>query len=145
MTRRASMAPMLIMRGIKGDMIETKERLIVQAFIEGRATPEDFDHLADMQGLLILAGSTSPKRQPAADYAQTVVGPALQSIKECYLRSGKFGCNADEMKVLRGFVSRYRDFWLRMPTDLFVQAAQALQEHHNRVIAARTAAAERAA
>lgn len=134
---RQGFAPMAVMRGIRNDLVETKERMIVQAFEAGYATAEHWDHLADMQGLLILAGCTSAKRKPAADYARNVFGPTLQGIKERYLRTGKFGCNAEELKVLRGFVSKYRDFWLRQPTELLVAAAQELQAHHNRVIAAR--------
>ena len=121
---------MLVMRGIRNDQVELTERLAVQAFSAGYATVDHFDTLADMQGLLLLAGTTSPERKKFAIYARDVFGPVLSTIKARYFKLGKFGVNAEELKVLRGFVSIYRDFWLRQPTELFISSCIALQKHY---------------
>lgn len=126
-------APMLIMRGMVNDRLETRERMTVEAFAGGWATIEHFDTLADMQGVMLLAGTTSPKRMWAAKYCRETIGPVLGSIKARYERVGKMGCNADELKVLRGFVGKYRDFWLRQPLALYEQACQALQECYDKM------------
>ena len=129
---RQSLAPMAVLRGIRNDFVETKERLVVQAFEHERATSEDYDFLAEMQGLLILAGCTSERRKPAAVYAKTVLGPALDTLRERYLSTGRFNCTEDELFVLRSFVSMYRDFWLKQPSELYVAAAHELQAYHDR-------------
>jgi hypothetical protein len=124
-------APMLIMRGLCNDKLETRERMAVQAFVLGYAGMDHFDTIADMQGVLLLAGSTSEARKPAMHYARNILGPVLGSIKERYLRTGKMGCNAEELKVLQAFVGRYRDFWLRQPLSLYEAACEALQKTYD--------------
>lgn len=137
--RHTPRPPMLVMRGLQNDKIETRERMAVEAFALGFATAEHFDTLVAMQGVLILAGSTSAKRKPAMLYARNVLGKTMESIRERHSRTGKLGCNADELKVLRGFVSMYRDFWLRAPLELYTAACAELQRFHDRVAAERAA------
>lgn len=130
-------APMLVMRGLRNTELETRERMAVEAFSLGYATHEHFDTLVDMHGVLLLAGSTSEKRAPAMHYAKQTLGPVIQSIRERYNRTQKLGCNADELQVLRGFVSMYVSFWMRQPSELYVAAVEELQRHYNRISAAR--------
>lgn len=115
------------MRGLCNDRLETRERMAVEAFAGGWAGTDHFDTIADMQGVLILAGSTSAERRPAMIWAKGTLGPALGGIKERYLRTGKMGCNGEELKTLRAFVSMYRDFWLRQPMALYEEACKQLQ------------------
>jgi hypothetical protein len=136
-TRPKGFAPMLVMRGIKNDALETKERIAIQAFELGYATPEHYDFLCEMQGIMLLAGSTSEARSGAMHYAHHVLGPVMLAIKARYGKTGKLGCSGDEIQVLRGFVSRYRDFWLHQPTELFIAATAALQKHHHELAAQR--------
>lgn len=136
-------APMLVMRGLRNDELETRERMAVEAFSLGYAEHEHFDTLVDMHGVLLLAGSTSEKRAPAMRYAKNTLGPVIQSIRERYNRTKKLGCNAEELKVLRGFVSMYRDFWLKQPMELYQAACEELQRHYHRL--AEKARAERVA
>lgn len=124
-------APMLVMRGLVNDKLEMRERMAVEAFTMGIATTENFDTISDMQGILVLAGSTSEKRKPAMTYAHEVLGPALLSIKDRYLKTGRMGASDEDIKVLRAFVSKYRDFWLRQPTELYEAASHELQKHYN--------------
>lgn len=119
--------PMLVMRGVVNDAHETRERAAVEAFSGGWATTEHFDIISDMQGVLVLAGSTSEKRKPTMMYAQHTVGPVLESIRKRYERLGKMGCTSAELKVLRGFVTHYRDFWLKQPLALYEAAVHELQ------------------
>lgn len=126
-------APMLVMRGLCNDRLEIRERMAVEAFSGGWATIEHFDTIADMQGVLVLAGSTSEHRKPAMIYAKHVVGPVLGSMRERYVKTGRMGCNAEELKVLRGFVSKYRDFWLKQPLALYETACAELQRVYDRM------------
>lgn len=132
--------PMLVMRGLVNERLETRERAIIEAFALGYADHEHFDSLVDMHGVLLLAGSTSDKRKPAMIYAKETLGPVIQSIRERHGRTGKLGCNAQELKVLRGFVSMYRDFWLHQPMGLYEAACEHLQEHYRRLAAERAVA-----
>lgn len=131
--------PMLVMRGLKNDEIEVRERMAVEAFALGFADAEHFDILCAMQGVLILAGSTSDKRAPAMHYARNVLGKVMESIRARHTETGKLDCTADELVVLRGFVSMYRDFWIKQPLDLYTAACAELQRFHDRIAAERTA------
>lgn len=142
MTRRQGIksAPMLVMRGLVNDRLETRERMAVEAFCGGWASFEHFDTIADMQGVMLLAGTTGDNRKWAAKYCRDTVGPVLGSIRERYNRTGKMGCTAEELKVLRGFVTKYRDFWLRNPLALYETACQELQRVYDRMAEGRMAA-----
>lgn len=126
-------APMLIMRGLRNDELETRERMAVEAFSLGYAGHDHFDTIADMQGVLILAGSTSDQRKPAMLWAKHTLGPVLASVRARYERTGKMGCNAEELKVLRSFVSMYRDFWIKQPLVLYEVACQELQKTYDQM------------
>ena len=126
-------APMLVMRGLVNDTLEVRERMAVQAFSDGWATIQDFDTLADMQGVLLLSGTTSKERQPAATWARETLGATLGSIRARYVKTQKMGCNAEELKVLRSFIGRYRDYWLRQPFGLYQAACKQLQVEYNRM------------
>lgn len=126
-------APMLVMRGLCNDRLETRERMAVEAFANGWAGFEHFDTIADMQGVLLLAGSTSEQRKPAMIWAKNTLGPVLGSIKERYLRTGKMGCNGEELKTLRAFVSMYRDFWMKQPLALYETACHELQKTYDQM------------
>lgn len=126
-------APMLVMRGLCNDRLEVRERMAVEAFAGGWAGMEHFDTIADMQGVMLLAGVTSPAREWAAKYARHTLGPVLGAIKERHARTGKMGCTGDELKVLRGFVSRYRDFWMKQPLALYEAACEALQKTYDQM------------
>lgn len=134
-------APMLVMRGLINDRLETRERMAVEAFAGGWAGFEHFDTVADMQGVLILAGSTSDERRPAMIYAKETLGPVLATLRDKLSRTGKADCSADELKVLRGFVSMYRDFWMRQPLSLYEAACDALQRTYKEMASAKKEAA----
>lgn len=38
-----------------------------------------------------------------------------------------------EREILRGLVTRYREFWLRQPLELYEAACMALQEHYDKI------------
>lgn len=126
-------APMLVMRGLVNDRLEIRERMAVQSFSDGFATMANFDTISDMQGVMLLAGTTSDSRRWAALYCRNTVGPVLGAIRTRYERTGKMGCTAEELKVLRGFVSKYRDFWLKQPLALYETACAELQRVYDRM------------
>lgn len=51
----------------------------------------------------------------------------MANIRDRHTRTGKIGASGDEIQVLREFVGVYRDFWLRQPVELYVQACDELQ------------------
>lgn len=124
-------APMLIMRGIRNKDVELKERMAAQAFVMGYATTDQFQTLADMHSVMLLAGSTDESRKWAWDYCQEVTGPTLQKIAERYVKTKRLSATTGEKKLLGEFVTRYRDFWLRQPTELYIASCNALQDHYN--------------
>lgn len=132
--KRHKSAPMLICRGLVNDELEIRERMAIQAFSEGFATDDSFDTLADMHGVLLLASSTRPETLPLFNYCQKVVAPVIGNIKSRYLKTEKFGCTGDELKVLRGFVSKYRAFWLGTSLSLYESSVKALQNEYHRMM-----------
>lgn len=75
-----------------------------------------------MMNLLLLAGSTDKHRKYAMEYAENVIKPALEGIADRYKKTGKFGANAEQRKVLIDMVEFSKQFWLRQPTELFEKA-----------------------
>lgn len=136
--------PMLVMRGLVNDKLETRERMAVEAIIGGWGDESHYQTLADMQGVMLLAGCTSDARKWAKDYAHHTLGPVLCKIRDRYMRSGKMSCTTGERAVLRGFVTRYREFWQRQPIELYESACHALQEHYNKMAAKHEAEREHA-
>lgn len=124
-------ASMLVMRGIRNKDVELNERLAAQAFVMGYATTSHYQTLADMHSVMLLASSTDESRKWAWDYCQTVTGPTLQKIAERYVKTKRLSATTGEKKLLGEFVTRYRDFWLRQPTELYVASCNALQAHYN--------------
>lgn len=124
-------APMLVMRGIRNKDVELKERMAAQAFIAGYATTSHYQTLADMHSVMLLAGSTDESRKWAWDYCQTVTGPTLQKIAERYVKTKRLSATTGEKKLLGEFVTRYREFWLRQRTELYVACCNALQAHYD--------------
>lgn len=129
----ARKAPMLIMRGLRNDEIELRERAAAQAFIGGWATTEHYDTLADMHSVMLLAGSTDASRKWAWTYCKEVMGPTMQKIAQRYQRTKTLSVTTGERKVLGEFVTRYREFWLRQPLELYEAACHALQEHYDKL------------
>jgi len=128
----AKRPPMLVMRGLVNDKIEIRERQAVEAIIGGWGTEEHYQTLADMQGVMLLAGSTSDSRKWAKDYAHHELGPVLCKIRDRYQRTKTLSCTTGEREVLRGFVTRYREFWTRQPLELYEAACTALQAHYDK-------------
>jgi len=126
-------APMLIMRGLVNDKLEIRERMAVQAIVGGWATPEHFRTIADMQSVMLLAGSTEPSRKWAYDYCADVVGPVLKKISDRFENRKVISATTGERKILGEFVTRYREFWLRQPMELYEAACVALTEHYSKM------------
>ena len=116
--------PMLVMRGLRNDQLELRERAAVQAFALGYATTEHYH---------ILAGSTGESRKWAWTYCTETVGPALQKIAQRYQRTKVMSVTTGERKVLGEFITRYREFWLRQPLELYEAACAALQDHYDKM------------
>ena len=123
--------PMLVMRGLVNDKLEMRERAAAQAFALGYATTEHYHMMADMQSVMLLAGSTDESRKWAYDYCKEVVGPALQKIAQRYQRTKVMSVTTGEKKILGEFITRYREFWLRQPLELYEAACKTLQEHYD--------------
>ena len=62
-----------------------------------------------------------------------MTGPALQKIAQRYQRTKVMSVTTGERKVLGEFITRYREFWLRQPLELYEAACAALQEHYDKM------------
>jgi len=125
-------APMLVIRQIYNTDLEIKERMAVQSFAKGFASPAQYDVILDMLNIMMLGATSDKSRSYALEYAQNVVGTALIGIRERYERTGKLGCNSDELNILKEFVNNNIEFWKRQPGELFILACNKYYEHkHN--------------
>lgn len=121
---RPKSAPMLINRGLAECDIETRERMIVEAFAGGWANTDHFDALADMRAVLVLAAAAKQ------DHSTLAICDAMKipmaNLRERYARLKRFGLSGDELQLLRVFIDQYRDFWMRQPVTLYVDACDGL-------------------
>ncbi len=118
-------APMLVSRGMINDDLELRERMIVQAFAGGWASTQTYDEIADMRNVMTLAAAY--KDDASALAMCEAVRVVMANIRDRHARTGRIGCSGDELQVLREFVGTYRDFWLRQPVELYVQACDELR------------------
>lgn len=123
--------PMIVNRGLRNDDLELRERTAVQAIIDGNATPSNFTTVADMHSGLILAGSQGGKKQYIFDYAHGTVGPVLRKIAERYTRTHVISATTKEKQVLREFVTKHREFWMRQSAGLYEAVCRSLQSHYD--------------
>lgn len=119
---------MLIMRGADNVTIELKERLCVEAFRDGWADVSHYNALADMQGAMMLAATVKPETMPIAERLRETIGAILNRIVRHYQATGKFTCSPEDLATLGRFVTEHRDFWMRQPTALYVQAYAKMKE-----------------
>lgn len=120
--------PMLITRGLQDEELETKERMIVQAFSGGWATTEHFDNLADMRNVLTLAAAYKDDQDVLA-ICEAMRIP-MGNIRLRYAQTNRMGVRGEEMKLLQVFVEVYRDFWIRQPAKLYEMACAELNRAH---------------
>lgn len=116
--------PMLVNRGLMNDELETRERMLVEAFAGGWADKEHFDSIADMRNVLTLAAAHKDDKQilSICDAMRIPMG----NIRERYTQSGRMGVTGDELKLMRVFLDVYRDFWMRQPVKLYEVACEEL-------------------
>ena len=124
-TIRRPSVPMLINRGLIGDDIETKERMLVEAFAYGWAGPEHFDGLVDMRNALTIAAAHKDDGSILAlcDAMRIPMG----NIRQRHAETGRMGVSAGELQLMREFVGAYRDFWMRQNVDFYHATIAALQ------------------
>ncbi len=101
-------APMLVNRHLYNTDMELRERMAVTAFSGGFANTQHFDTLLAMLNLLKIAGE---HRADMKQYADNVLQPVMQSIRDRYGRTQKLGVSADELKVLRALPDVSKAFW----------------------------------
>lgn len=118
-------SPMLINRGLINDDLELRERLIVESFAFGYAGKHEFDSLADMRNVLIIAAAHKDDA-PIIELCNAMSIP-LQAIRERHAKTGKFGVTGNELQMMRTFCGVYRDFWMRQPVSLYEAAVDGLQ------------------
>lgn len=121
--------PMLINRGLIDADLETRERMIVEAFSGGWAGEEHFDSLADMRNVLTLAAAYKDDREVLL-MCEAMRIP-MGAIRERYAKTKRMGVTGEEIKLLRVFVDVYRDFWIRQPVKLYEMACDELGKFHN--------------
>lgn len=113
------------------DEIEMLERTSVDAFRLGYAKGTHWNVLADSRNVLMLAvchkieTATVKADFEAVREVTRIALEALKSIRDREQKTGKFGCNAEELNALHALVETSRDFWVRQPSELFRQAVEA--------------------
>jgi hypothetical protein len=116
---------MLVSRGIINDDLELRERMTLQALTDGWATTDTYDEIADMRNVMTLAAAHKDDHSALA--ICDAVRVVMANMRDRYTRTGRIGASGDELRVLRVFVETYRDFWMRQPTELYVQACDDLR------------------
>ncbi|MEN6630011.1 MAG: hypothetical protein ABFC42_10225 [Sulfuricella sp.] len=116
--------PMLINCGLAESDIETRERMVVEAFSGGWANTNHYDTLADMRAVLVLAAAAKHDQSTLAICDAMKI--PMANLRERYARHQRFGLTGDELQLLRVFVDQYRDFWIRQPVTLYVDACDGL-------------------
>lgn len=122
---RRKLCPPLVALSVAKE-VEIAERIALSAFWSGDAGAKDFNTLADVRDLLMLAASE-------ADDATTVqvcdiAGDALLAIKARYRRTQRFGVTADERSTLSALVDVSCDFWAIQGPTLYLNANRALSK-----------------
>jgi hypothetical protein len=125
---RQTTTPMLVNRGLIEQEIETRERMLVEAFAGGWATTEHFDNIADMRNVMTLAAAH--KNDQSALNACEAMRIPMGNLRDRYAQTGRLGVSGDELRMLRAFVDQYRDFWIRQPVKLYLAACDALNRAH---------------
>lgn len=120
--------PMLINRGLIEQEIETRERMLVEAFAGGWATTEHFDNIADMRNVMTLAAAY--KNDKSALAMCEAMRIPMGNMRERHAKTGRLGLTGDELQLLRAFVDAYRDFWIRQPVKLYMMACDELNKAH---------------
>ena len=120
--------PMLINRGLIEADIETRERMLVEAFSGGWATTEHFDNLADMRNVMAL-GAAYKQDKNALAMCEAMRIP-MGNLRVRHAQTGHLGVTGDELQLLRAFLQQYRDFWIRQPVKLYEMACDELNKAH---------------
>lgn len=120
--------PMLINRGLIETEIETRERMVVEAFAGGWATTEHYDELADMRNVMTIAATY--KHDKSALAICDAMRIPMANMRERYSKTSRLGVTGDELQLLRAFVDAYRDFWIRQPVALYLSACDTLNRTH---------------
>lgn len=134
MRKRSSYRPrpltpsMLVNRGLIEADIENRERMLVESFAGGWATPDHFDNIADMRNILTIA-ATYKRDQSMLNVCDAMRIP-MANLRERHARTGRLGLTGDELQLMRHFVDAYRDFWIRQPVKLYLMACDALNDAH---------------
>ena len=115
---------MLINRGLQETSISLTELMIVEAIASGHGTTWHFDSLCDMRNVLVLASAY--KQDASAQAICDAMRIPMQSMRDRYAKTGRFGLSGPELQVVRAFVDYYRDFWVRQPVALYEQACEEL-------------------
>lgn len=123
---RETSVPMLINRGLKSVAIETEERMLVEAFVNGYATTEHYDCLVDMRNVLTIAGNHKDDKSALA--ITEAMRIPLANLRERYAETGRMFVDDDEAQVMRAFIDYYADFWLRQPVALYEAACDELDQ-----------------
>lgn len=125
---RASVPPMLVSRGLVNDELETRERMVIEAFTGGWAGEAHYDELTDMRNVLTIAASH--RNDDDTLKICTAMRIPMANIRQRYADTGNMGITSDERSLFRAFVDVYRDFWNRQSTALYIQSCDALNRAH---------------
>jgi len=109
---------------------ETRLRMAVNALSDGWMEEGQFNDLADTIDMLQIgmASYSRQKPDPSTAVAIDVCREAMMSIRERYIKTGKFGATGEELKATRLLADVSLDFWRRRSGVLFAFSVQQLKE-----------------
>lgn len=116
--------------------LELHEQISLSAILDGWATTDHFDNLADCCDLLSIgAGAKGDAQASGVGEAAAI---ALLNVKDRYAERGRFGTTGEERKALELLLSESKDFWSRQSGVAFRDAYLKLQDVRRKQREART-------
>ena len=106
--------------------VELAERMAVQMFWTGQADRGQFNVLADVRDLLVLAASHRDDKPVLA--VCEAAGIALANIKDRYMEKARMGCTSAERDALMMLVEVSDDWWKCQSGELYRAANEAIDK-----------------
>lgn len=122
--------PMLVLRSIHANDLDSKELGAALRFKFGTAEKADFDLLMDLINMMLIAASSDKQREYVLKFIDTRAMPTMVAIKKRYDRTGKLGVSGEEAKVLVDITTVSKDFWDRQPVELYKLCYKELKAYY---------------
>ena len=108
---------------------ETRLRLAVDSLRDGWMQASQYDDLADTIDMLYIGinSYSQQKPDPSTEVAIVVCREAMMSIRDRFIRTGKFVATGEELKAVQLLADVSLDYWSRRSGALFAFACEQLR------------------